>query len=257
MGKKTNNNQNKNIVDLSMDMQVGEVPFASYPRPNLVRGTKWINLNGKWDCGVTVPFPLQSRLSGFKGPVPDEYTYYTSFDYFSEWDHRVLLHFGAVDQTCTVFVDGHKVGSHEGGYLPFTFDITDELDNSEIHKLEVRIRDTLDTKYPYGKQTKNRGGMWYTPVSGIWQTVWIEEVPLDYIKSLKITPSLTGIDLEINCHETEYSIEITEPKNDGTGNFGKSKAIKQLTIQGNKAHIEVEDPKNWTPDDPWLYGIRI
>lgn len=257
MGKKKGTGQNKNIVDLAMDMQVGKIPFAAYPRPIMVRNSKWINLNGRWDCGVTVPFPLQSRLSGFRGEVPDEYTYYTTFDYFPEWDHRVLLHFGAVDQICTVFIDGHKAGSHEGGYLPFTIDITDELDNSEIHKLEVKIKDTLDVKYPYGKQTKNRGGMWYTPVSGIWQTVWIEEVPLKYIRGLKITPSLTGIDLVINGEDTEYSIEITEPKSDGSGDFTQSKAIKQLTVSANKAHIEIDDAKNWTPENPWLYGIRI
>ena len=99
--------------------------------------------------------------------------------------HRVLLHFGAVDQIATVYLNGVLLGKHEGGYLPFSFDITDVL--KEENLLEVKVIDALDTDYPYGKQTKKRGGMWYTPVSGIWQNVWLEEVPCEYISDIKIT----------------------------------------------------------------------
>ena len=127
----------KNLQKLKMNMEPGSVPFAEYPRPQLIRQSQWINLNGRWDCGVVVPFPLESELSEFdklpeyKGKVPEEYDYYTSFEYHESGDYpkgcRVLLHFGAVDQICDVSIDGVYVGHHEGGYLPFTFDITDKV----------------------------------------------------------------------------------------------------------------------------------
>ena len=252
-----NNTVKNKTVQLTMDMPVGEVPFSLYPRPMLVRDSRWLNLNGKWDCGVTVPFPLQSVLSGFEGEVPDEYTYYTSFEYYPSWENRTLLHFGAVDQICEVSVDGHPVGTHKGGYLPFSFDITDALDNSELHKIQVKITDTLDLTYPHGKQSKNRGGMWYTPVSGIWQTVWIEEVPQKYIHGLKITPSLDGIKLVIDGDSDKYIIEVFEPTINGSPEKKGSKVIVKEKLTGNKTHIEIDDPKHWTPDTPWLYGIRV
>lgn len=256
MAKKSDTVKNK-IVQLTMDMPVGNIPYQKYPRPALVRDTKWINLNGKWDCGVTVPFPLQSVLSGFKGEVPDEYTYYTTIDYIPCRDKRTILHFGAVDQICDVSVDGHPVGTHKGGYLPFSFDITDALDNTEIHKLQVKITDTMSLVYPHGKQSKNRGGMWYTPVSGIWQTVWIEEVPLEYIRSIKITPTIDSIRLIIDGDADKYTIEVTEPTLSGMTDRKDAKVIHKESITGNKTHIEIDEPKNWTPDTPWLYGIRI
>ncbi len=240
-----------------MKDNVDRIPFSRYPRPQLYRDTRWINLNGKWDCGITVPFPLQSVLSGYEGDVEDEYTYYTTFDYHPEWTRRVLLHFGAVDQICEVSVDGHPVGMHKGGYLPFSFDITDALENSEIHKLKVHITDTLSQVYPHGKQSRNRGGMWYTPVSGIWQTVWIEEVPRSYIRNIKITPGLEGIALSIDGDDEGYTIEITEPSMSGALDMTDGKVIKKEKIYGNKSHIEIDEPRNWTPDSPWLYGIKI
>ena len=178
---------------------VGEVPFTKYPRPQLKRDS-FFNLNGKWDCGVVVPFPLIGCTN---------YSYYTTFSLPANFiKDRVLLNFGAVDQIATVFIDGKKVGEHEGGYTPFSFDITDFLSAENPHKIQVDVVDTLDHKYPYGKQKKNRGGMWYTPVSGIWQTVWIESVPASYIRGLKITPDLQGIKLEIDGNDEEYKIEI-------------------------------------------------
>lgn len=242
---------------LHMKDTVDRIPFNRYPRPQMIRNTKWINLNGKWDCGVTVPFPLQSELSGYKGKVADEYTYFTTFDYHAEWINRVLLHFGAVDQICEVSVDGHPVGIHKGGYLPFTFDITDALDNTEIHKLKVHITDTLSHEYPYGKQSKKRGGMWYTPVSGIWQTVWIEEVPTGYIRGYKVTPTTDGISLLIDGDDEEYNIEVIQPTMSGSLDMSDGSVICKEHIYGNKSHIEIENPHLWSPDTPWLYGIKI
>ena len=185
---------------------VGDVPFSKYPRPQLKRDS-FFNLNGKWDCGVVVPFPqsLQERDSRGK---PENDPYFTTFTLPDDFiKDRVLLNFGAVDQIATVFIDGKKVGEHEGGYTPFSFDITDFLAAENPHKIQVDVVDTLDHKYPYGKQKVNRGGMWYTPVSGIWQTVWIESVPANFIRGLKITPDLQGIQLKIDGDDAEYQIK--------------------------------------------------
>ena len=322
----------KNTQKLKMDMDTGDVPFKKYPRPQLIRDSKWICLNGRWDCGVIVPFPLQSTLSDFenlpkyKGEVPEEYDYYTSFSYIPSGDHphgcRVLLHFGAVDQICDIAIDGVKVGHHEGGYLPFTIDITDSvikdsaaiLSGNEIHGgmegahvLQVHVIDRLDLKYPYGKQSKTPGGMWYTPVSGIWQTVWIEEVPDEYIKGIRLTPDLDGVRLIVEGDAQKYTVEVYEagigynpatriisPREpyyaDGSGGddsyidpeirksllsrvFKQDKKIPasdmnesenelqriiyRETYNGNKTYIEIEDPKHWSPDSPFLYGIRV
>ena len=158
----------------------GKVPFPTYPRPQFKRDS-FLNLNGKWDCGVVVPFPLKDI---------EEFSYYTSFSIPENFiKDRVFLNFGAVDQIAKVYIDDQFVGEHEGGYTPFSFDITDFVigDNATgsvcAHKLQVDIVDHLNHKYPYGKQKKNRGGMWYTPVSGIWQTVWFSTRTI-----LKVTP---------------------------------------------------------------------
>ena len=155
----------------------GDVPFAKYPRPQLKRDS-FLNLNGKWDCGAVVPFPLGSENCGVSVSALgtrdfspnngnfERYSYYTTFsipDGFIK--DRVLLNFGAVDQIATVLIDGKKVGEHEGSYTPFSFDITDALSAENPHKIQVDVIDTLDHKYPYGKQKKARGGMWYTPIS--------------------------------------------------------------------------------------------
>ena len=132
---------------------MGEVPFAKYSRPQLKRDS-FFNLNGKWDCGVVVPFPIESDNGGgalrqAQGP---QVSYYTNFSLPDDFiKDRVILNFGAVDQIATVFIDGKKVGEHEGGYTPFSFDITDFLAAENPHKIQVDIVDTLDHKYPYGK----------------------------------------------------------------------------------------------------------
>ena len=196
--------------------------WQQYPRPQLKRD-RYMILNGEWELNgkfVQVPFPPQSNLSGYEGEVGENLIYRKKFvlpDTFIK--DRVLLHFGAVDQVCEVWINGSQmkisvddtgllegkntgcekiVMLHEGGYLPFTVDITDAVKRSgEENVLEVRVIDTLSEIYPYGKQCKKRGGMWYTPVSGIWQTVWLENVPGNYIKKITLTPDLEGVDVRV------------------------------------------------------------
>ena len=150
--------------------------WTSYPRPQLKRDG-YLILNENWKCNgqdIRMPFPPQSSLSGFEGEVPDVLFYETEFFVPEKMTkQKLLLHFGAVDQIAEVTLNGTYLGKHEGGYLPFSFDITKIVKQGSGNHLEVKVTDTLDHKYPYGKQTKKRGGMWYTPVSGIWQPVWL------------------------------------------------------------------------------------
>ncbi len=252
----------------------GNAPFSHYPRPQFKRDS-FFNLNGKWDCGVVVPFPLGSEnanlsLSGLTRQSFEEFSYYTSFSLPEDFiKDRVFLNFGAVDQIATVYIDGKLVGKHEGGYTPFSFDITDFVTGNcaagdtaipqNQHKLQVDIVDHLDHKYPYGKQRKDRGGMWYTPVSGIWQTVWLESVPEKYIRGIKITPDLEGITLEIDGDDEEYSISI-KPRNAEAETGSKSSAseyLQQLKTRERSLYIKIENPKLWLPEAPNLYDLTI
>ena len=285
----------------------GDIPFAKYPRPQFKRDS-FFNLNGRWDCGVVVPFPLGSEkawggdsrvehgndkilvgndsmslsdgqvsLSGLTRQSFEHFSYYTTFSLPNGFiKDRVFLNFGAVDQIAKVYIDDHFVGEHEGGYIPFSFDITDFLvganhrvaqnpvgaQNTQ-HKIRVDITDTLDHKYPYGKQKKNRGGMWYTPVSGIWQTVWLESLSQKYIRGIKITPDLEGIALEIDGDDDEYAVEIksrsdgqiqtlkyTRPQNNAHQNSPRNPNAKSF-------YIKIENPKLWSPESPELYDISI
>ena len=225
------------------------IPWQAYPRPQLKRDS-YVNLNGTWELTadgyhgpVLVPFCPESALSGVGRHFPDgsTLTYRRSFTLPDGFNRgRVLLHFGAVDQMAEVYVNQKKVGSHSGGYESFCFDITDALDG-ENH-LEVRVIDDLRHHIlPYGKQVLNRGGMWYTPVSGIWQTVWLESVPKDYVNSIDIqvtlesaaitvTPALSGVvTLEGRDYPLENGIAIVRP----------------------------EIPHLWTPEDPYLYRFTL
>lgn len=176
--------------------------WTDYPRPQLKRAS-YMNLNGEWQIykkqegskRIMVPFAPQSCLSEYEcddiAKIPEELLYEREFvlpkDFILNPKDRVLLHFGAVDQIAQVFINARPVGRHEGGYLSFTCDITDFVrGDEEVNRISVLAEDRLDHTYPWGKQKKDRGGMWYTPVSGIWQTVWLEAVPETYIDSLRI-----------------------------------------------------------------------
>lgn len=233
---------------------LGEIPWDVYPRPQLKRDS-YICLNGKWNLAVRhgavrvplgeilVPFPLESRLSGIEHELrEDELLIYerkfTLPDGFKK--DRVLLHFGAVDQICKVFVNGESAGGHEGGYIPFSLDITELLCDGE-NTLTAEVSDPLDTELPYGKQTKKRGGMWYTPVSGIWQTVWLESVCDKYIENIKITPASNSVTIEVIGGSKESQLIL-----DGKEyNFEKS-----VTVSPEKAEC-------WTPDNPKLYDFTV
>ncbi len=236
--------------DLTMESKIDEIPMSRYPRPQLKRDS-YLCLNGKWDNGVTVPYPLESHNSGHKGRVNKFNVYTRSFEVPADFviKDKVLLNFGAVDQTCEVFVNDKPVGDHAGGYLPFSLDITEALNKGPgvTNTLKVAVTDTLSHFYAYGKQKKHSGGMWYTPVSGIWQTVWLESVSDDYIKTLEIVPSLTGIDVNIDSEANDYEIEI----------YDGDRLIHSERTAYDLIHIDIKDPVLWTPDNPKLYTIKI
>ncbi len=220
----------------------------TYPRPQLKRSS-FLNLNGEWQIDgkpIQVPFPPQSRASGYTGEIRSEMTYFRTFrlpDGFLPKNNRLILHFGAVDQIAEVIVNNISLITHEGGYLPFSVDITKVLNNSE-NTLTVRVTDALDHTFPYGKQKTKRGGMWYTPVSGIWQTVWMEAVPEMAVDNLRITPDMTGITIEV-CTKAENAI-IDIPN-----------TIRKEIPANKPVRIDIPSPHLWTVADPYLYTLTV
>lgn len=222
-----------------------DYPLPEHPRPQLVRDTAWVNLNGRWehafggperperwDGPIVVPFSPEAELSGVGRQLqPDEHLWYRRSGISAPVGERVLLHFGAVDQSCTVWFNGIEVGSHTGGYLPFTLDVTTTLVPGE-QTVEVRVRDLSETgPHARGKQRLDRGRIWYTAQSGIWQTVWLEAVPDEYVTDLRIVPDLAA---------GRFSVEAT-------------------TSTGNRSSYEIvpDQPRLWSPDDPYLHDIEI
>ena len=233
-------------------------PHAYHPTPQLKR-PGYLCLNGEWDFLISksenageltekilVPFPPESKLSGIeKAVLPEDLMHYRRVFTLPEdfAGKRVFLHFGAVDQTCTVYLNGTVLGKNEGGYLPFSFDITDSLLDGE-NEVYLVARDTLDRKYPYGKQKYNRGGMWYTPVSGIWQTVWLEARPESYVEDIKITPYEKGVRIVVTGGDAHKKITLTD-------------SGEVFEFDGNIAYIEPSDLKLWTPETPYLYSFTL
>ena len=221
----------------------------TYPRPQL-RRESFYSLDGKWWLNgkrIKVPFSPQSDLSEYNHRIGPRFVYARKFTLPAGFvKDKVLLHFGAVDQVAEIFINGKFVGRHEGGYLPFEFDITPVVYKEIENVIEVRVKDELSKDYPYGKQCVKRGGMWYTPVSGIWQSVWIESVPEKYIKGFKITPGLDSIELGVNTPVASYTVRIR------TENGEICKKLKH-----GKNIIKIDNPHLWTPEDPYLYEIII
>lgn len=224
-----------------------------YPRPQLRRDS-FLPLNRGWTLNgrpINAPWPPQAPLSGWEGDVGDVLRYETAFalpDGFLPQGKRAWLHFGAVDQVAQVWVNGAAVARHEGGYLPFSADITDALRPGE-NRLEVKAVDTLSHDYPYGKQHRRPHGMWYTPVSGIWQLVWLEAAPeRGAVASLRLTPDLTGVTVEVDAGGEEYNLAVP---------LGNGKILTAAGRSGVPLRLDIPEPRLWTPDDPYLYTLTV
>lgn len=235
-------------------------PWQEYPRPQLKRDS-CLNLNGMWEYALSyrktipkqfpmqikVPFSPESILSGIH-KIPRKYSalYYRRHFSLPEGfkKDRVLLHFGAVDQIATVYLNGKEMMTHTGGYLPFSVDLTPEIKDDNV--LVLRVYDNLTHSLPYGKQRRKRGGMWYTPVSGIWQTVWIESVPDDYIRELKITPMLDSVTIRVDSAAADKLLLVQTPDGEIRTNF-----------TGEEITLPIPNPVHWTPENPYLYHFEI
>lgn len=245
-----------------------ECPLAEYPRPQLVRND-WQCLNGKFDFTITdriddfperfdeeivVPFAPESYLSGIEKTIePDQYIWYRRLFTLDECFNgkRTILHFEAVDWRCMVYINRKPIGSHQGGYIPFSFDITNYLEEGE-NELIVRVYDPTETGWQdRGKQVRKSTGFWYTATSGIWQTVWLEPVNERHIKNIHLMPDIDLSEIRV---ETELSIE------NGSVLRAMIKKGEDLVFAGEigfDQSIKLKDIRLWSPEDPFLYDIVI
>ena len=247
-----------------------ERPLPEYPRPQLRRNS-YLNLNGIWEYAITktaekpaamqgeivVPFSPETPLSGVGHILqPDEYLWYRRSVTLPEGffrGGRLLLHFGAVDQCCTVWVNGQEAGSHTGGYLPFALDVT-ELIEGDAFTLELRVTDPTDTgSLSRGKQRLKNTGIWYTPQSGIWQTVWMECVPENYLRSLRITPKPEENAVHIRLEADDPAMAaVTICRDGGIIAEGQTDENGESTLT-----IPAEELRLWSPENPFLYDAAI
>src|SRR6185369_10380387 len=254
-------------TDVSSDKTLPE-----YPRPQMVR-SNWLNLNGVWDFALTtrdaaqpatfthqilVPFPPESALSGIMTNVTekDRLWYHRSFTVPAAWQgQRVLLHFGAVDFETIVFINGKEVERHRGGYDPFSIDITDAMQNAK-NELVVSVWDPTDASpNSRGKQVRRPDkGIFYTATSGIWQTVWLEPVPVFSIRGLKITPDIDQQRLQMNVDLSGQAAGATIELVATAGGITIGTAS---TPAGDEITLPVKDPKLWTPEQPFLYELAV
>lgn len=241
-------------------------PLNDYPRPQMKRDS-FICLNGIWKYTIqdenkkftgyqgeiVVPFSPETILSGVEKEVlPTDIMYYQKVFTFYKTNRRVLLHFGAVDYECTVTLNGKEIGSHKGGYFPFTFDVTAAIIDGE-NDLRLTVKDPSETGTgARGKQTFNRGQIWYTPQTGIWQTVWLEEVCEDYIENIKLTPDIDNGTLDI---ELFFSDNIIHECGAIVTDKGEMKGACKI-IDG-KGTVKLSDFELWSPENPYLYGLKI
>lgn len=254
--------------------------WPEHPRPQLVR-PEWLNLNGLWQYDIRdkvaelpdtmdvkfdssgeilVPFPVESALSGVKRPLsPEQHLWYKrTFSLPDGWlGQKLLLHFGAVDWEATVWVNGQQVGTHRGGYVPFSFEISGWVKFEGENELVVVVWDPTDTHgQERGKQVLEPKNIWYTAVSGIWQTVWLEPVPQTAISRLKLTPDIdteqleTAVFLDGDTSDIEVQVEL----------FADGEPVAQATVAANHAQpltLQVLNPKLWSPEDPYLYDLHV
>jgi len=238
------------------------IPWHAYPRPHLRRDS-FFCLNGDWDfsavtCGdplyderIRVPFVPQSILSGIHRHIQrnSRLCYRKTFslpDGFVKG--RVILHIGAADQRAEVFLNGERLGEHTGGYDSFSFDITEYI--IPENTVEIFVTDDHGSRVlPYGKQCERRGGMWYTPISGIWQTVWIESVPSVYVSEIRVRADLSGADVTVVSNAAANA--------DGRVILHLPRGDREYRLISGRVRIEPDEPILWTPDDPHLYEFTV
>ena len=246
--------------------------LQEYPRPQLTREL-WQNLNGLWEYAILpkgsnapenfkekilVPFAVESSLSGVQKMVGEknEIWYHRSFNIPSNWKNKkVILHFGAVDWKTDVFINDIKVGTHQGGYTPFSFDVSAFLTKDKNQKLVVKVWDPTDQGFqPRGKQVNIPKGIWYTPVSGIWQTVWMEPVEETHVSHLKTVPNIDGGNISVLASTAgTLPTDIVEVKVLDKGMVvGTAKAVV-----GQEVMVPVPQAKLWSPESPFLYDMEV
>ncbi len=246
--------------------------LPEYPRPQFVR-KEWLNLNGLWQLAIAlkeapkpetfpnqilVPFPVESSLSGVMKRVSENERiwYRRTFEVPRSWRGRqVLLHFGAVDFEATVWVNGRQAGQHRGGYDAFTFDITDALQASGPNELLVTAWDPTDAgTQPRGKQVRKPGGIWYTPTSGIWQTVWLEPVRSAHLTGVRIVPEIDQKAVVVKPTATatlgQCMIEVTVLD-------GRTRVARESVVPGRELTLTLKNPKLWSPEQPNLYRLVL
>jgi hypothetical protein len=246
-----------------------------YPRPQLTRAD-WRNLNGRWQFAaaeegeqppvgknlgerILVPYPVESQLSGIQRHE-DRMWYRRTFTVPEDWHigsgQRLRLNFGAVDWRSEVYVNGIEVADHQGGYDKFSADVTDALKPGRVQELIVGVYDPTDAaggeNPPMGKQRLDPSGIWYTPSSGIWQTVWMEPVARDHVDSLELTPDTDASTLTVEPRGVRDGVRIT-----ATAYAGHRKVATATGRTGSPLTLRITNPRLWSPDDPFLYDLKV